>query len=214
MGLPKSEIDGFTNPVLQSANRDNTTFKKIMAIYELMSDMPNQRSIHAGGVLISEEEITYYTALDLPPKGMPTVQWDMYEAEEIGLDKYDILSQRGIGHIKETVRLVEENHGHKIDVHNVKAFMKDPVINQRLRLGNTVGCFYIESPAMRQLLAKLSCDSYLVLVAASSIIRPGVASSGMMGSYIKFHHQPDAVVYLHPVMKEQLHETYGVMVYQ
>ncbi|MEO5890114.1 MAG: hypothetical protein ABIQ31_07670 [Ferruginibacter sp.] len=214
MGLPKNEIDGFTNPVLQSVNRDNPTFKKIMAIYRLMSDMPNQRSIHAGGVLISEEPITYYTALDLPPKGMPTVQWDMYEAEQIGLDKYDILSQRGIGHIKETVRLVEQNHNRRIDVHDVKAFMKDLVINQRLKSGNTIGCFYIESPAMRQLLTKLVCDSYLVLVAASSIIRPGVASSGMMGSYIKFHHEPDQVVYLHPVMKEQLRETYGIMVYQ
>ena len=53
--------------------------------------MPNHRSIHAGGILIGEEPLTYYTALDLPPKGFPTVQWDMYEAEAIGLDKYDIL---------------------------------------------------------------------------------------------------------------------------
>lgn len=214
MGLPKGEIDGFTDPTRAAVNRDNATFKKITAIYQMMQNMPNQRSIHAGGVLISEEPITYYTALDLPPKGMPTVQWDMYEAEKIGFDKYDILSQRGIGHIKEAVRLVEENLGKKVDVHQVRKFMKDPLLNNKLKIGDTIGCFYIESPAMRQLLTKLNCDSYLVLVAASSIIRPGVASSGMMPAYIRYHHDPSKVVYLHPVMEEMLGETYGVMVYQ
>ncbi|WP_256012182.1 DNA polymerase III subunit alpha [Desertivirga xinjiangensis] len=214
MGLPKAEIDGFTDRTKEAVNRNNPTFKKILAIYELMSDMPNQRSIHAGGVLISEEPITYYTALDLPPKGMPVVQLDMYEAEEIGYDKYDILSQRGIGHIKNAVRLVEENLHRKIDIHQVKNFMTDPKVNEQLKQGITIGCFYIESPAMRQLIKKLGCDNYLVLVAASSIIRPGVASSGMMPAYIKYHHAPDKVNYLHPVMEEQLRETYGVMVYQ
>lgn len=214
MGLPKSEIDGFTDPTRAAINRDNEVFKKITAIHQLMSDMPNQRSIHAGGVLISEEPITYYTALDLPPKGMPTVQWDMYEAEDIGYDKYDILSQRGIGHIKQAVKLVEENLKRKVDIHQVKDFMKDASVNEQLKSGNTIGCFYIESPAMRQLIRKLDCDNYLVLVAASSIIRPGVASSGMMSTYIKFHNNPETVNYLHPVMEERLKETYGVMVYQ
>ncbi|SFT09347.1 DNA polymerase III subunit alpha [Mucilaginibacter polytrichastri] len=214
MGLPKSEIDGFTDQTRAAVNQNNDTFRKIVAIHERMANMPNQRSIHAGGVLITEEPITYYTALDLPPKGMATVQWDMYEAEKIGFDKYDILSQRGIGHIKMAVKLVEENQQRKIDIHQVKIFMKDPVVNANLRKGNTKGCFYIESPAMIQLNRKLKCDSYLVLVAASSIIRPGVASSGMMGMFIKYHHAPDTVQYLHPVMEEILKETYGVMVYQ
>jgi len=67
---------------------------------------------------------------------------------------------------------------------------------------------------MRQLLTKLRCGDYLTLVAASSIIRPGVAQSGMMNQYIQNFHKPNEVVYLHPVMKDQLEETYGVMVYQ
>ncbi len=214
MGLPKTEIDSFTDPTKADIHRDNPTFKKIAAIYERMADMPNQRSIHAGGVLISDEPITYYTALDLPPKGMPTVQWDMYEAEKIGFDKYDILSQRGIGHIKLAVQLAEENQNAKIDIHDVKKFINDPVVNANLMAGKTIGTFYSESPAMIQLNRKLRCNSYRILVAASSVIRPGVASSGMMAAYIRNHHAPDQVKYLHPVMKEQLEETYGVMVYQ
>ncbi|RZL19622.1 MAG: DNA polymerase III subunit alpha [Pedobacter sp.] len=214
MGLPKTEIDGYMDPARSAELKDNNTFQKISAICALIREMPNQRSIHAGGVIISEEPICYYTALDLPPKGMPTVQWDMYEAEAIGYDKYDILSQRGIGHIKEAVRLVYQNQKKKVNIHDTKGFMEDENLNYKLKTGDTIGCFYIESPAMRQLLTKLRCDNYLTLVAASSIIRPGVAKSGMMKAYITNYHQPESVIYLHQVMKEQLEETFGVMVYQ
>ncbi|MES2652290.1 MAG: PHP domain-containing protein [Bacteroidota bacterium] len=214
MGLAKSEIDDFTDPTRDKFNTDNPTFAKIMAIHTFMHNLPNQRSIHAGGILIGEEPLTYYTALDLPPKGLPTAQWDMYEAEYIGLDKYDILSQRGIGHIRETVQLVLKNKNIVIDIHDFKSFRHDPKLNAQLRAGTPIGCFYIESPAMRQLLKKLQCEDYLTLVAASSIIRPGVASSGMMKMYIQSYHDPKGVKYLAKVMEEQLHETFGIMVYQ
>lgn len=190
LGLPKSEIDDFTDPSKGYLHRNNPTFNKILAINDRMKGMPNQRSIHAGGILIGEEALTYYTALDLPPKGLPTVQWDMYEAEAIGLDKYDILSQRGIGHIREAVQLVSKNKSETIDIHDFKSFKTDPKLNAQLRAGTPIGCFYIESPAMRQLLKKLECDNYNTLVAASSIIRPGVASSGMMKMYIESYHNP------------------------
>jgi DNA polymerase-3 subunit alpha len=67
---------------------------------------------------------------------------------------------------------------------------------------------------MRGLLHKLRCDNYVHLVAASSIIRPGVAQSGMMRAYIQRFHQPNSFEYLHPVFEEHLAETFGVMVYQ
>jgi DNA-directed DNA polymerase III PolC len=215
MGLPASEIDSFTDrSIADSYKLSNPAYRNIMAVHERMKDMPNQRSIHAGGVLISQEPITYFTALDMPPKGMQTVQWDMYEAEAIGLEKFDILSQRGIGHIKEAVQIIAANKGVAVDVHAVQEILKDEQINYQLKTSDSIGCFYIESPAMRQLLRKLKCGDYRTLVAASSIIRPGVAQSGMMQSYIRNFHKPKDVVYLHPVMKEQLQETYGVMVYQ
>lgn len=214
LGLPKAEIDSFTDPAMDVSNASNPMFRKIVEVLKLLENMPNQRSIHAGGILVSEESIYYYTALDMPPKGMPTVQWDMYEAELIGLDKFDVLSQRGIGHIREAVEIIFANQKTKVDVHDVKSFILDERVNGQLRSGDTIGCFYIESPAMRQLLKKLRCSDYKTLVAASSIIRPGVASSGMMNNYVHYFHHPDEVVYLHPVMEEQLRETYGVMVYQ
>jgi DNA-directed DNA polymerase III PolC len=216
MGLSPVEIDSFTDRTTDAGRENNKIYERIMAVHHRMCNMPNQRSIHAGGVLITEEPITYFTALDMPPKGMPTVQWDMYEAESIGFEKFDILSQRGIGHINEAVQLIAANKGKAVHhmIHNFQTLRYDPIINEQLKNSDSIGCFYIESPAMRQLLRKLQCSDYLTLVAASSIIRPGVAQSGMMQSYIRNFHNPDKVEYLHPVMKEQLEETYGVMVYQ
>jgi len=212
-GLPKAEIDRLVHEPEHLLNKNEVT-NTILSVYNRMADFPNQRTIHASGVLISEEPLTCYSAMDNPPKGLPTMQFDMYVAEDIGFEKFDILSQRGIGHIKDCRSIVRENLGVVIDTDNPKRFFQDPLIAAQLKSANTIGCFYIESPAMRQLLTKLRCDDYLTLVAASSIIRPGVASSGMMGEYIRRHHDPSTVVYPHPVFKEQLEETYGVMVYQ
>ncbi len=212
-GLPKEEIDLLSRYPEQEVPK-NSINRRIHTIAMMMADFPNQRSIHAGGILISEKPITYYTALDLPPKGFPTAQWDMYVAEVIHLEKLDILSQRGIGHIREAAELVRKNRGKEIDVHRIDQFKNDEKIKAQLQRAETNGCFYIESPAMRGLLKKLKCNDYLTLVAASSIIRPGVASSGMMREYIQRFHNPGKFEYIHPVMKEQLEETYGVMIYQ
>ncbi|MEO8068920.1 MAG: DNA polymerase III subunit alpha, partial [Flavobacteriales bacterium] len=80
--------------------------------------------------------------------------------------------------------------------------------------GNTIGCFYVESPAMRMLLKKLKVDDYLGLVAASSIIRPGVAESGMMREYLLRHNDPERVKQAPKELVDIMPETYGVMVYQ
>jgi len=212
-GLPKGDIDRLIKQPNSPLNQ-NEICRTILKYYNSIENFPNIRTIHAGGMLISEEPITCYTALDLPPKGFPTTQFDMYLAEDIGFEKLDILSQRGIGHIKDAAEIIYKNRGVKIDVHEIQKFKTDIKVRQQLKSGDTIGCFYIESPAMRGLLKKLHCDTYLTLVAASSIIRPGVARSGMMREFVHRFHHPNEFSYLHPVMEEQLKETYGVMVYQ
>ena len=211
-GLPKGETDRILN--YPNSTLNNPELNKLLhAVRDQIAGFPNLRTIHSSGVLISELPLTNYAALDLPPKGLPTAQFDMYTAEDIGFEKFDILSQRGIGHIKECASLIEHNRGEKIKVYDFHSYKKDPKINDQLQKGETVGCFYIESPSMHQVLRKLECNNYLTLVAASSIIRPGVGS-GMMGTYIQRSHASNDIEYLHPIMEEQLKETFGVMIYQ
>jgi len=212
-GLPKAEIDKIANYPNDTANHHELA-KPIFKYGKMMEGFPNYLSIHAGGILISEKPINYYTALQMMPKGFPITHFDMHHAEDWGFHKFDVLSQRGLGHIKDAVDLVKKNQGRAVDIHDVHHIMQDEKVKAKLKVGECIGCFYIESPAMRSLLKKLTCDNYLHLVAASSIIRPGVAQSGMMKEFIKRFHSPHSFKYLHPVFEEHLAETFGVMVYQ
>ena len=212
-GLPKEDIDTIVDHPLDSA-RHHPFAKYIFRYGKQIEDLPNYLSIHAGGIIISEEPLNYFTGLKMMPKGFPITHFDMYGAEDLGFHKFDILSQRGLGHIKDAVDLIAANQGKKVDVHDVSRIKTDERVRAQLRSGQCTGCFYIESPAMRGLIKKLRCDDYIHLVAASSIIRPGVARSGMMKEYIKRFHHPESFRYLHPIFEKQLQETYGVMVYQ
>ena len=212
-GLPKADIDSIVDEPLAS-HKHHPFARYIFKYGKRIEGFPNYLSIHAGGILISEQPLFYHTALQLMPKGFPITHFDMYGAEDRGYHKYDILSQRGLGHIKDAVEFIRKNRGQIVDIHDVATIKEDEKVRAQLRSGHCIGCFYIESPAMRGLLTKLQCDNYVHLVAASSIIRPGVAKSGMMREYIKRFHEPDTTQYLHPVFEEHLGETFGVMVYQ
>jgi len=212
-GLPKEELDVLaTKPITE--HDDNSIFKLVHQYGKLLEKFPNQRSMHSCGILISEEPITNFTALEMPPKGFPIVQFDMHTAEDIGFEKFDILSQRGLGTIKDTVELIEKKRGIIIDIKDTTLSKNEAKCNDYLSIGKTIGCFYVESPAMRGLLRRLKCGDYKTLVAASSIIRPGVAQSGMMKEYIFRHNNPTKFEYFHQVFKDELGETYGIMVYQ
>lgn len=215
-GLPKEEINDLVDDPGKHRDRDHIT-QLIFQYARHFKDLPSNLSIHAGGVLITERPIYAYTATDLPPKGYPVSHFDMHSAEDMSIFKFDILSQRGLGHIRETVGHIRSNQGVDVDINRFADFKKDEKIKRLLRESRTMGCFYVESPAMRMLLGKLQCEDYLTLVAASSIIRPGVASSGMMRTYIeRFHVVRNGGSYeaIHPKMDELMKETYGVMVYQ
>lgn len=214
-GLPKEEIDKLGSRY--TIDHDYNQITNLVIRYaDYIHGFPSNVSIHASGIIISEKPIHYFTATFLPPKGFPTVQFDMHIAEDVGLYKFDILSQRGLGKIKDAIEIIHHTRKHepKIDIHDLKRFKKDERIKEMLREAKAIGCFYVESPAMRMLLRKLRVDDYPGLVAASSVIRPGVAQSGMMQAYIQRFRNPEKRKEAHPVLLKLMPETFGVMVYQ
>lgn len=212
-GMPKDDIDKIIARGLDHSQKTHRTLDKYS---KLIAGLPNHLSIHAGGIIIPEKPLSWYSAQFMPPKGFPTTQFSMLEAEDVGLYKFDILSQRGLSKIHDAMHLIRENHPEvKLpQIENIKLYKEDTRIRQMLKDGDAMGCFYVESPAMRMLMKKLSVSNYIELVAASSIIRPGVSSSGMMQEYIYRHKDPKRREKAHPVLLEIMPETYGVMVYQ
>ncbi|HKL02746.1 MAG TPA: hypothetical protein VJ911_03690, partial [Cryomorphaceae bacterium] len=214
-GLPKEEVDLLSSAKFNIEKLDDLS-RLVLRYSQLIHGFPSHLSLHAGGILISDAPIHNYSPTWMPPKGFPTVQFDMVVAEDIGLYKFDILGQRGLGKIKDTVAVIGENQpDHEpFDIHDIKRFKQDERIRSLLREGDAIGCFYVESPAMRMLMKKLRVDNYLGLVAASSVIRPGVARSGMMREFILRYRFPEKRKEAHPTMLEIMPQTYGVMVYQ
>ncbi|MCB2198147.1 DNA polymerase III subunit alpha [bacterium] len=193
---------------------DRDPWKSIARSANALLGLPRHLSIHAGGIVITEREITRWTGLERASKGFVITQYDMYGIEDLGLVKIDLLSQRALGVLKDTMRLVVENGGDEPPVDDVERVFADPPTRELLRTGNSMGVFYVESPGMLTLNQKLDCDNFELLVAASSVIRPGVSESGMMQQFIERVRNPSKAVYLHPEMRKLLHETHGVMIYQ
>ncbi len=214
-GLPKEEIDKLSKGTILPWEI-NELSQLVLKYAQYIQGFPSHLSVHASGIIISELPTQHFSATFLPPKGYPTIQFDMHIAEDVGLYKFDILSQRGLSKIKDALDIIEYNQPDRmpIDIHDIKGFKEDENIKEMLRSANAIGCFYVESPAMRMLLRKLQVEDYLGLVAASSVIRPGVAKSGMMHEYIRRFRHPEARKEAHPILLDLMPETFGVMVYQ
>lgn len=212
-GLPEQEIKRLQTQM----TAEDDLGRLVLRYSQWIQGFPSHLTVHSAGILISEKPIHAYTATFLPPKGFPTTHFDMHTAEDIGLYKFDVLGQRGLAKVKEAIALVRSNRNVEVDVHDLHAIKTDVKANVLLRCGEAIGCFYVESPAMRMLLHKLQVQDYLSLVAASSVIRPGVAQSGMMREYIWRHRDPKRRAWAateYPDLYTLMPETYGVMVYQ
>ncbi|WP_394907895.1 DNA polymerase III subunit alpha [uncultured Mesonia sp.] len=214
-GLPKAQIDRLSKGRFNDNQLDHLE-RLVLRYSKYIAGFPNYISVHSGGILILNQPVFHYAATFMPPKGFATIQIDMHIAEEAGIHKFDILAQRGLSKITDALALIKANQPQaKLkDINKVDDFKQDTRINALLAQGDCMGVFYIESPGMRALLTKLKTDNYLNLVAASSIIRPGVSSAGMKEEFIKRHRQPEKRKEAHPVLNQIMPDAYGIMVYQ
>jgi DNA-directed DNA polymerase III PolC len=153
------------------------------AIAELAASIvgfPHHLSVHCGGVVISDRPITYYTPLELAPKGIQVTQLDMHAIEKIGLVKIDLLGNRALTVIEEATRDITARTGHAPGMEP-----DDPETARLLKTGSTMSCFQLESPAMRNLLAMLAAQDRDDAILAVALVRPGPSAGGMKGRFIE-----------------------------
>lgn len=210
----KLKIGFKLKPEARKVDFSDSPWKEILTLATQIDHFPRHLSIHCGGIVISSLPLTERISLERAQKGIPITQYDMFDVEEVGLIKTDILGNRSLSLLYEAVATIEKEKSIKPQIFPPERTYSDLKTISLISQGKTMGCFYIESPAMRQLLKRLKTKSFEELTIASSIIRPGVAESGMMESYIRRATGKEETKYIHPKLKEILSETRGVMVYQ
>ncbi|MEW6426654.1 MAG: DNA polymerase III subunit alpha [Thermodesulfobacteriota bacterium] len=170
---------------------------------------PRALSVHPGGVVITPHPVADYVPVQTTAKGVPVIQWDKDSAEDGGLVKIDLLGNRSLGVIRDAVAAVRAG-GTTVDGPGWRP-EEDQKTQRLLASGRTMGCFYIESPAMRLLQEKAGSGGFDKLVLHSSIIRP--AANDFIREYLRRLHG-GAWQHLHPLLAGVLDESFGIMVYQ
>ena len=168
---------------------------------------------HAAAVVIADQPLVEYVPLQrVTGKEEVITQWSMNDVERAGLMKMDFLGLRYLTVLSKTISIIEDTTGTKPDPY---AFPLDdqPTFDLLCR-GETKGIFQLESGGIRDLLQRMKPDSFLDIVAVNALYRPGPLEGGMVDDYVAVKHGRKAAEYPHPVMKEVLEETHGVMVYQ
>ena len=138
--------------------------EKVMGAFRLSS-------VHPGGVIIVPDEIRKYVPVLTAPKGVQIVEWEKDQVEDSGLLKIDILGNRSLAVVRDTLKQVGLYRNGYMDYHKIQP-VGDLKTKDLMKTGRTMGVFYIESPATRQLLAKAGKVDFEHVVIYSSIIRP------------------------------------------
>ncbi len=170
---------------------------------------PRNLSVHSGGVVITPKPIDSYVPVEIAPKGVPIIQWEKDGTEDSGLLKIDLLGNRSLGVIRDAIATAKQNGGF-VDESRWEP-EDDRATQGRISNGETMGCFYIESPATRLLQQKSGVGDYEHMVIHTSIIRP--AANRWINEYLaRLKGEPWEAI--HPLLEGVLDETYGIMVYQ
>lgn len=168
---------------------------------------------HAAGVVIADRPLVEYVPLQhVQGKEEVITQWAMADVERAGLLKMDFLGLRNLTLLSKVIKLIEETTGERVDPY---AFpLDDRATYELLSRGETKGVFQLESGGIRELLQRMKPDNIRDIIAVNALYRPGPLEGGMVDDYINVKHGRKKPEYKHPVMKEILEETHGVMVYQ
>ncbi len=199
-----------TEPQLKQAYDKDPLTKRVIDISKRLEGLARHASVHAAGIVIADEPLTNFIPLYKPPGTEDIVtQFEGPMVEKVGLLKMDFLGLKTLSVLERARQLVEQIHGKKIDLEKIN--LEDPKVLALFAAGKTKGIFQFESGGMQELLMKMRPDRIQDLIAANALYRPGPMT--LIPDYNERKHGGKWSL-PHPIMKEVLDETYGIMVYQ
>jgi DNA polymerase-3 subunit alpha len=226
--IPLAQVDGLTKLVparpgitlekalaevheLRAQIDRSPDFQRLFGIAAKLEGLARNPGVHAAGVVVGDRPLTEYVPLQKNGEQLVT-QWEMGVLEKIGALKFDFLGLRNLTLLTSAVRVIEQSRGEKLDLLSLP--LDDAKTFQLLQRGETKGVFQLESEGIRNLLVKMKPDSFHDIIAVAALYRPGPLGGGMVDDYIDVKHGRKRAEYAHPILKDVLAETYGVMVYQ
>ncbi|MFO0893246.1 MAG: DNA polymerase III subunit alpha, partial [Isosphaeraceae bacterium] len=204
-------------PALRTMVEQDAEIEKLINFARRLEGSARNASTHAAGVVIADQPLESLVPLQVIRRGdkeeIVCTQWDMGDVEKAGLLKMDFLGLRNLTTLEAAIRIINERHPDapidldKLPLDDRKAF-------ELLQRGETRGVFQLESAGIRDLLVKMKPDRFADIIATNALYRPGPLNGGMVDEYVDVKNGRKQATYIHPVLKEVLEETYGVMVYQ
>jgi DNA polymerase-3 subunit alpha len=230
LGLPIPRVNGIVAMVpeqlgitLEKALEKSDDLKKAYdsdaEVHELLTlatqveGLARNVGTHAAAVVIADRPLVEHLPLQrVQGKEEIITQWAMADVERAGLLKMDFLGLRNLTILSKVVKLIQETTGRKVDPYGFP--LDDQETFALLCRGETKGVFQLESGGIRDLLQRMRPDHFRDIIATNALYRPGPLEGGMIDDYIQVKHGRQKAEYKHPVMREILEETHGVMVYQ
>ena len=223
-GLPEYELTNITKKIgfrdnLTTAYERNIAFRQIInskleyqkafEIAKKIEGNPRQTSIHAAGVVMSDDDLTNQIPLKYG-EDMYLTQYDAHGVESNGLLKMDFLGLRNLTFVQRMKEATLEKYGVDIDIARID--LEDEETLRLFAAGNTKGIFQFEQAGAISLLKRVQPVQFEEVVATTSLNRPG--ASDYIDNFVKRKHGRERVEMIDPSLEDILAPTYGIMLYQ
>ncbi len=197
---------------LKNRYQNEPDVEELINFAKQLEGLNRQSGVHACAVVIADKPLTEYLPLQKDKEGAIVTQWQMGDVEKAGLLKMDFLGLRNLSILAEAIDIIKQTTGETVNPY--KFPLDDKETYELLCRGETKGIFQLEGGGIRELLQRMRPDNFRDIIATLALYRPGPLEGGMVDQYVKVKHGERQAEYDHPVMKEVLEETNGVMVYQ
>lgn len=228
-GLPYSEADMLAKLIpdelgikLQEAidkeeklaelEKNDSKIRQILNISKRLEGLLRHASIHAAGVIITNEPLVSYCPLYKGREGEQVVQFDKDFSELIGLVKFDFLGLKTLTVIENASKFIRRDFDSDFDIENID--LEDPEVFKLISSGDTTGVFQLESSGMKDLCKRIKPDTIDDITAINALYRPGPMKSGMHEEFIQRKHGQKKAEYPFKILEDVLSDTYGIVVYQ
>ena len=196
-------------PKFKQMVNSSEKLRQLFHIALQLEGLPRHSSLHAAGIILSNDDISNVCPLIDVDEGLSATQFTMEYLEELGLIKMDFLGLRNLTIIDQIVHLIN-TPTKRIDIMHIP--LDDQRTYKLIQEVDTVGVFQLESEGMKNLLRKMQPYCFEDIVATIALFRPGPMEN--IPLYLESRKHPDKVEYPHPSLKPILENTYGIMIYQ